>query len=89
MHGAATQIASHEFDALFFSLPAAAQERIQRKIDRMGLKLASSRHCRMVGSDKYRLRVGDYRVVYRFDPAKSEIVLFTVGHRREVYRNPL
>jgi mRNA interferase RelE/StbE len=40
----------------------------------------------MKGGDRYRLRVGDYRVIYKFDTEKQEIYLLTVGHRREIYR---
>ena len=41
----------------------------------------------MVGSEQFRLRVGDYRVIYRFDLAKGEIYLVAIGHRWEIYRN--
>lgn len=34
----------------------------------------------------YRLRAGNYRVVYSYDPDRRRIVVFAVGHRREVYK---
>jgi len=34
----------------------------------------------------YRLRVGNYRVVYKVDQAGKRIVIEYVRHRREVYR---
>lgn len=40
----------------------------------------------MVGRSEYRLRVGDYRIIYDFDRARNLIDLITLGHRREVYR---
>jgi mRNA interferase RelE/StbE len=33
----------------------------------------------------YRLRVGDYRVIYGIDQEHRRIVIYAVGHRREVY----
>ncbi len=36
---------------------------------------------------RFRLRVGDYRVVYAFDRNKREIEVYRVRHRREVYRD--
>jgi mRNA interferase RelE/StbE len=33
----------------------------------------------------YSWRTGDWRIVYRFDGEKIEILVITVGHRREVY----
>ena len=86
MTGAATQIFSREFDGDFSRLPSEIQAHIQRKIDGMGSRLATFQHYRMVGSDQFRLRIGDYRVIYRFYVEKGEIYLIAIGHRREIYR---
>ena len=83
---AAQQIAYGEFDRDFFALPADVQTRIQRKLDEMGLRLASYPHYRMRGSESCRLRVGDYRIIYRVDNVRNVIHLLAVGHRREVYK---
>ena len=37
-------------------------------------------------SDLYRIRVGEYRVVYRIDDQKQLVEITLVAHRREVYR---
>lgn len=34
----------------------------------------------------YKLRVGDYRVVYGLDHDKKMLIIYAVGHRREVYK---
>ncbi len=86
MNGAATQIAAREFDGDFFRLPQQVLAQVQKKIDSMSLRLATFPHYRMTGSDKYRLRAGDYRVIYRFDSVRGEIYLLAIGHRREIYR---
>ena len=44
----------------------------------------SSRQLR--GRDGYRLKVGDYRIIYTIDEGVLLIVVVTIGHRREVYR---
>ena len=36
--------------------------------------------------NSYRLRVGDYRVLYQVDDEARLITIFKVGHRREAYR---
>ena len=87
MSGSATQIAARQFDDDFFRLPSGTQELVQKKIDEMGLRLATFPHYRMSGSDKFRLRAGDYRAIYRFDVVRGEIYLITIGHRREIYRD--
>lgn len=43
-------------------------------------------HVRLQGRAEFRLRVGDYRIIYEFDLAKNELYLVTLGHRRDVYR---
>ncbi|HWX20382.1 MAG TPA: type II toxin-antitoxin system RelE/ParE family toxin [Candidatus Binatia bacterium] len=83
---AALQIYYQTFDADFFRLPTAVQERITAKIDQMGLQLDRFPHYRLTGSNRYRLRVGDYRVIYTFDASLGRLHLLAVGHRREVYR---
>lgn len=44
--------------------------------------------CRkLTGSDHdWRIRIGDYRVVYEIDDATHEVRVNRVRHRREVYR---
>jgi len=37
--------------------------------------------------DGFRIRVGDYRVLYFADPKTKRIVIGAIGHRREVYRD--
>lgn len=32
-----------------------------------------------------RLRVSDYRIVYRIDPDKNMIIIVTIKHRKDVY----
>ncbi len=36
--------------------------------------------------DRYRLRVGDYRVIYEIMDDQLVILVVRVGHRREIYR---
>ncbi|WP_414624163.1 type II toxin-antitoxin system RelE family toxin [Calothrix sp. CCY 0018] len=39
----------------------------------------------MKPADFYKLRVGDYRVLYRFSNEPNIIIIHQVGHRREIY----
>ncbi len=41
---------------------------------------------RLKGHDLYRLRSGDYRVIYQKRPEELVILVVAVAHRREVYR---
>ena len=83
---AASQIYHTAFDGIFFKLPESLRARIEAKIDDMGCRLRDFPHHRLTGSNRYRLRVGDYRIIYTFDIGKNEIYLLALGHRREIYR---
>lgn len=67
-------LSGHDFDA------------IKRKI------LALSDNPRLFGCKKltadegYRLRSGDFRIVYRIDDQAKEVVIYRIKHRKEVYR---
>ena len=42
---------------------------------------------KLAGRDAaYRLRVGDYRIVYTVDDQEIIVEIIKIGHRREVYR---
>jgi mRNA interferase RelE/StbE len=42
--------------------------------------------CRkLVGRDGWRIRVGDYRVIYQIDDSARTILVLHVGHRRDIY----
>lgn len=36
--------------------------------------------------DVFKLRVGDYRVIYEFNVERNELFLLTVGNRRDIYK---
>ena len=43
--------------------------------------------CRKLsGRDGWRIRVGDYRVIYEIDDEAREVTVLDVGHRRDIYR---
>ena len=41
---------------------------------------------RLKGRDAWRIRAGDYRVIYEIHDPILQVIVITVGHRREVYR---
>jgi mRNA interferase RelE/StbE len=63
----------------------------QRLIDARILSLADDPHPpgskKLQGMDgTYRLRVGDYRVLYQVDEGRLVVLIVDVGHRKDVYR---
>jgi mRNA interferase RelE/StbE len=41
---------------------------------------------KLSGEERYRLRQGDWRLVYSIDDDARRVVVVKVGHRREIYR---
>jgi mRNA interferase RelE/StbE len=37
--------------------------------------------------DLYRIRVGDYRIVYQVKDAEVKVLVLSIGHRRDIYRS--
>jgi mRNA interferase RelE/StbE len=64
---------------------------IVRRVDACILALAEKprppRTKKLKGTgDLWRVRVGDYRIVYQIEDDRLLIVVIRIGHRREVYR---
>jgi mRNA interferase RelE/StbE len=62
-------------------------QRILSKLEWLTANAAVIVHTPLTGdwSGFYRLRVGDYRVIYRLDLENHLIVVEIIGHRRDVY----
>lgn len=40
---------------------------------------------KLVGSNLFRLRVGDYRIIFDIEEDKLRILVLNIGHRRSIY----
>ncbi|MFH0914207.1 MAG: type II toxin-antitoxin system RelE/ParE family toxin [Chloroflexota bacterium] len=67
-------------------LPSAVHTRISRRILSLEDNPCSRGTRKLSGREEYRLRIGDYRVLYTIDDKNSIVTVSAVGHRREVYR---
>jgi mRNA interferase RelE/StbE len=83
---AALQIWSPTFSRAFDDLAAPVRAAVQSKVDDMGTRLEAFPHWRLQGRPEFKLRVGDYRVLYEFDAKLGRIYLHYVGNRREIYK---
>jgi mRNA interferase RelE/StbE len=71
----------------FEKLPRDAQKRLAAKIDSLRKDPFPAGCKKMTGiPDAWRVRVGDYRVVYQVHQKMQLVVVLTVGHRKDVYR---
>ena len=69
------------------SIPPVIIKRIMKKIESLNTQLHPPHSVKLEGAERlYRLKVGNYRVVYEIDKVKKLILIHHIRHRREVYR---
>ena len=70
-------------------LDRATAQRVIGKLRWLAENFEATKLTALTGPEQgqFRLRVGDYRVVYAVDRNKQEIEVYRVRHRREVYRD--
>ena len=69
------------------SLPQSTVARVIKQIDTLRDNPISRYSVKLTGSKGlYRIRVGDYRVVYGVDQGAKRVTIHYVRHRRDVYR---
>ncbi len=68
-------------------LDQSARERIGAAIDALGSEPHPPGSRKMVGSEAlFRIRVGDYRVIYEVQNKLLTIFVIRIGHRKDIYR---
>ena len=67
-------------------IPKPDVRRIARKIRSLAAEPRPHGCEKLSGQERYRVRQGDYRVVYSIDDAQRIVCIVKIGHRREVYR---
>jgi mRNA interferase RelE/StbE len=68
-------------------LDRTAQKRVQAAIELLAEEPRPKAAKKLVGGDgEWRVRTGDYRIVYEIRDDVLLVLVVAVGHRREIYR---
>jgi mRNA interferase RelE/StbE len=67
-------------------LDRSVQVRIARRIDRLAKDPRAGAFKLPGNDDVWRVRIGDYRILYRIEDDRLVVLVIRIGHRREVYR---
>jgi len=68
-------------------LPKETLQRIAQELRSLSQDARPPGCRKIVGSENaYRIRVGDYRIVYRVDERLNRVAVQAIGHRKDVYR---
>ena len=69
------------------NLPLGVSHRVIPAIKSLSLTPRPSECCKISGSKNlWRIRIGDYRVLYEVDDKAASIKIMRVKHRKEAYR---
>jgi mRNA interferase RelE/StbE len=68
-------------------LPADVRRRVARKIDALASDPRPADSTKLEGEDGlYRVRTGDYRIIYAVHDEVLLVVVVRIGHRRDIYK---
>jgi mRNA interferase RelE/StbE len=68
-------------------LPPVIQTRIAARIEALANNPYPAGARKMVGEERaYRIRIGDYRVIYEVFEQTILVLILRIGHRKDVYR---
>jgi mRNA interferase RelE/StbE len=73
--------AQKDLDKLEMSVLA----RILKKIRALSQDARPPGSLKLTDEDGYRIRTGDYRILYRIDDALKRIYIYRIKHRKDVY----
>ncbi len=68
------------------ALPIKDRRRISARIEALASEPRPHGCEKLSDQDQYRVRQGDYRVVYSVDDETRTVLVVKIGHRRDVYR---
>jgi mRNA interferase RelE/StbE len=65
----------------------ADRQRVVQRIQQLAVDPRTVGSEKLAGyADRYRVRQGQYRIIYLIDDGRHEVTIFKVGHRKDVYR---
>lgn len=66
-------------------IPLRDYERVKRSIFALGVDPRPQGCLKLTGRPGWRIRVGDYRVIYEVDDPNQTVTVLDVGNRRDIY----
>lgn len=68
-----------------YKLPAAIRDRIIIKVKALATDPRPPGCKKLMGREGYRIRIGDYRVIYLIEDGKLTVLVIDVGDRKDIY----
>jgi mRNA interferase RelE/StbE len=72
----------------FRKLPSGIKERIREAVNQLTKNPLPTGVIKLKGEDRlFRIRIGNYRIVYEIDDSVKLVLITRVRHRKDVYRD--
>ena len=68
------------------AIPKGDLRKVIKRVHGLAMDPRPSGHQKLSGQSQYRIRQGDYRIIYRVDDKERVVEIVKIGHRGEVYR---
>jgi mRNA interferase RelE/StbE len=68
------------------TIPKKDLQKVLRRIETLSQDPRPQGHEKLTGQERYRIRQGNYRIVYSIQDQQLTVWVVKVGHRKEVYR---
>lgn len=81
---------SKKIKKIIQNLPKDNKNKIYEKIEALAENPRPMGHIKLKGSDnepEYRIRSGNYRIIYKIKDHKLIVLIIDVGHRKDIYDN--
>ena len=66
-------------------VPSADYKRIKAALTGLSSNPRPKGYLKLKGRDAYRIRVGDYRIIYEIKDNQLLVIIITIAHRKDVY----
>jgi mRNA interferase RelE/StbE len=79
-------VLSKSVEKQLHKLAADIQPRILKRLSDLESNPRPADVKKLKGRDAWRIRIGDYRVIYEIRDRVLQVIVITIGHRGDVYR---
>jgi mRNA interferase RelE/StbE len=66
-------------------LPVRYYEKVKTSVFALGDDPRPPGYLKLTGRPGWRIRVGDYRIIYEIDDSKGTVTVLAIGNRRDIY----
>jgi mRNA interferase RelE/StbE len=68
------------------TVPPVDYFRIKKKIQNLGIEPRPFGSIKLKGRNSFRVRQGDYRIIYEIHDNDLIIIIISIGHRKDIYQ---